>query len=262
MLLLGIALSISVNIFKSNINSNNETTKHFNTDFKLNRVLQLISNRLELSIKDSIISSQNGNNFTKLSNKNSANQYEWLINYRYLKYGIYDNTSRINIGFSGFIDINKSNNIYLTPLDNLSITNQSMLNFTNNSKTLTSIKDTAIVFKNDLKSIFFGWNHSKIEKVYFVKLSDNKLFFLNNNNKILSNQYIILTDANGLIYLDKTIYFCNKYRPYNNEIIRDKLCNILSDNISYFNISKQDSFVVIKICIKINNKNICKEAFI
>jgi hypothetical protein len=260
--ILGMVVSSTLYIFEPNSRLSHTNTKQYQVNFKLNRVIKFIKNRLQEALKESIISSSVAN----------QTRYEWMVSARYLKIGEYSSDIKIYMGESMFVDIDNnltSNKEIVTISGRLDVIDSIISKFSQNISTLKHFGDVALVFKNNLANAHYGWQNGALDGVYLVRCKDEDcktnsdiLEFENISPKNISREYTLITEANALIYTDGDIKFCTTYRPYIGESIEDGRCNVLAKDIKSLSIKKVDKSISVKVCLAVDFKDICKEVII
>ena len=248
-------------------------------------ILDIISKRLQYRIKDSTVTSIDGNlsSYLKLSNSNIGVNHdvlEWIgFDYEGMV-GEWDG-SRYS-GWSGFIDLDNNKttkNSFVTSGSNLNNAKTDIYDLSNTSVDLNSINGGgAIVFKvsNNSSIASYGYLGSAHSSVYPVHIKTNKElafdtppaevdyyehYYLVWSAYAIAPKNIKTININGKNIKDFDLYLYYNYQPWQNERYSSGTKSLIAKHVTTFKFIQVGSTIRVKLCLrdKTANYGFCKE---
>ncbi|NWF66219.1 MAG: hypothetical protein HXX81_02000 [Campylobacterales bacterium] len=249
---------------------------------QIDLTLLQITNRLSNRIKDSVIA-YDRDSLNYIYAENSDENYEVLewVGYDYEgNIGEWNSKINMNIGWSGFIDLNSSDTVkpqIKTPDSNLTAVHEIISSLSNGNCNLTN-SCVALMFNNkdsDFNVSKFGWHNSDNKYMKIVNCKD-KLNDCKNKDYIdilefdkpddineIYEQYTLSWSAYAIDLNQSTLNLYYNFRPWNNMTYEDGNISILDEQISVFRFRQIGSIIRIKLCkfkeYKDKNITTCKE---
>ena len=256
------------------------------------QILDKISKRLMYRIKNSVVTSELGSNYLKLSNPNVTRDYdvlEWIG---------YDNEGMVGefiggrfAGWSGFIDLdNNSTNKYgfVTSGSILYNVKKIIDSLSYNSVNLSSFGGgAAIIFKCTHNSSVqsYGYLNANHSSVYPVHISTNTQLVFDTTPASIDycehyyltwSAYAIVpenvtnaTDASGNVLTDSAgnnikdfdLYLYYNYQPWQNERYKQGKKALIAKHVSTFRFIQVGSTIRVKLCLRdaTTKYGFCKE---
>ncbi len=279
---LGIVAMIGTNVITQMYEGYIKTKVINRLQAKTSQILDLISKRLEYRIKDSTVTSIDGNlsTYLKLSNPSvteNHNVLEWIG---------YDNEGMIGewdgskfLGWNGFIDLDNTsttNTQFITSGSRLDFAREDILNLSSGDidlNILNSGKSAAIIFKctynMSIKS--YGYLDSTHTNVYRVNSISNETLSIEDADTsdstidyceqyyLVWSAYAIVPEGNNSDDFNLTLRY--NYQPWENERYSVGKKTLLSEHVTTFRFMQSGSTLRVKLCIKDaqTNYGFCKE---
>lgn len=265
-----IGVEISINIYKSYLQSRAISTLETQTEL----VLEQISKRLAFRVKESTIGRRDGTTF--VSTQNPALNHTYPI----LEWVSYSYETFQDSGWSGFIDLNHANTTKTnpttgegtieTPFSRLTRVSDTISDLTNAQATLNNER-VGIIFRGTSLNVnnSFGYNGTNANSVAIVtgNNGDTTLNIRYSGNNI-SEQYLMLHTAYAVVptnsagdvvqpdeQTDFTLMLHYNYRPWTLDVdnqFNGKNSNksVLATNVTRFNFSEANGIIIVKLCIR------------
>jgi len=245
---------------------------------KIRYIIEFIEKRANSAIVDSIVI---GDSYNPLSSSarptNNTDRIQWIGKDIESLQGIWDDTAQMNLPcYSGFVDVEGSSGVDIsTPFSNLDCV-------TTIQESLTQIGVVpALYFVNaDMNGTaeqrFWDADPKSLFEVNTTRLN---ILLATNIDTILplikepaeiSERYFLSYSAFAISLEGSSLYFYDNYRPWNGQVYSDGRRNLISDNISTFQVWGESAGTILRLNVCVTQKlsglnddaKLCKEAVI
>ena len=281
---LGIVAMIGTNILTSMYESYIRTKITNSLQAKTTHVLDIIAKRLTYRVKDSLVTSIDGDpaTYMKLSDvaiTNNHNILEWIGYDNEGFVGEWDTTANSFRGWNGFADLDDTANTqagkFITPGSRLDLAKDTIFDLSygqTNLSTMTAGSSAAVIFQCSFntKPISYGYLDATHTNIWRANILANDKFIVQNPGLPTTNyceRYLLSWSAYaiepGTVSADGDfdLFLRYNYQPWENERYSTGTQVLLSEHVTTFRFIQLGRTVRVKLCITDQNQRfaVCKE---